>query len=777
MRTIISCILLLLAGHISAQQLSLKGTVKDLNRGMGLENVNIRLLKTDSTFVEGVVTDSKGKFELKKAYPGDWLMICTMIGYKETSIRLDNLQKSTNVEDIWMEEAIDSLATVVIVGQQSIRKAGRQIVFPSTLQRNASFSAFEMLSKMTLPGLEVNVTQNSIKSMRNGNVQLRINGVESTVQDALAILPSQVMKVEYIDMPGARYGDGVTAVINLITKRASEGLSGGTNWKNAATTGYGNDNFFLKYNNKASEFSLNYDLSYRNFDDNRTDISQTFMLADGSERKMEKTGIESPFKQQTHNLSFAYNLTRPEKSVFNVKLSNNWLRTPYYNTIQLIRETGQPDLTAQTGIRDISLKPSLDIYYQLNLPAEQSLKANLVGTYISSDYTRNYAEYLPDNTLARNELNYTVDGDKYSVIGEFIYSKGFKENHVWNSGIRYSYSYLENHYWGSTGNVVPSMDNSDLYLFSELEGSINKLNYNIGVGVSRQYFKEGEHEYKFYTFRPTVSLSYVFSDQFDISYQFSIRPLLPQLAQISDVDQWQNPYEVVIGNPDLKPYRAFINNLAAGYEIGPFYFYLTGYYQRNNNPISRDAVNRVETDDSYYFEYRVANQKRFEHLQGKLYIYYEVIKDILNLSVTGGINHYINNGNLFYNTYTGGFWRASVDAMYKKFSLSASYGSWTISKFGEYENHYRSSADINLSYRIKNNLRVGIGLINPFFKDGEASGEVLDSKVVKKETWEYVGNLKNAFYVTFAWNFNIGKKHKAGRVQLFNSDSDSGVIK
>lgn len=246
MRTIISCILLLLACHISAQQLSLKGTVKDLNRGMGLENVNIRLLKIDSTFVEGVVTDSKGKFELKKAYPGDWLMICTMIGYKETSIRLDNLQKSTNVEDIWMEEAIDSLATVVIVGQQSIRKAGHQIVFPSTLQRNASFSAFEMLSKMTLPGLEVNVTQNSIKSMRNGNVQLRINGVESTVQDALAILPSQVMKVEYIDMPGARYGDGVAAVINLITKRASEGLSGGTNWKNAATTGYGNDNFFLK---------------------------------------------------------------------------------------------------------------------------------------------------------------------------------------------------------------------------------------------------------------------------------------------------------------------------------------------------------------------------------------------------------------------------------------------------------------------------------------------------------------------------------------------------
>lgn len=763
---------------VSAQRLTIKGVVEEQVTGARMEGVNVRLLAADSVFVQGCATDTRGEFELEGVAPGDWLLIFSMVGYEESTLRLEGLHGDADVDVVWMAEMSTSLGEVVVEAQRSTRDAGRLIVFPSSLERESSFSAFEMLEKMRLPGLDVNSTQNSIRSIRNGEVQIRVNGVESTLEDALAIVPSRVVKVEYIDMPGARYGEGVVAVVNFVTRRATEGFSGGTTWKNAATTGYGNDNFYLKYNNKASEFTLNYDLSYRKYDDKRTDVSQTFLLADGSTRSMEKLGLESPYREQTHNLSLSYNLNQPEKSILNVKLSNSWQRKPYYQTIQLIRETGQPDLTAHMGIRDMTLKPTLDIYYERQLPADQTLQANVVGTYISSDYTRDYAEYLPDQSLAGDPLDYTVDGDKYSVIGEFIYAKQFKNSTRWNSGLRYNYSYLENHYLGSTGDVTPSMDNSDLYLFTELEGSIRKFSYNVGVGFSRQHFKEGEHEFNYYSFRPTVSLSYAFTPSLNLAYQFQLRPQVPQLADISDVDQWQNPYEVRVGNPDLKPFRVYVNNLSLGYDVGPFNFYLSGYYQRNQNGISSDAVRRVDTGDSYHFEYRVANQKSFNHIQGLLYVTYAAIRDVLKFSAIGGVNHYINKGNDYESTYTGGYLSASVDAMYKGFALNASYRIKSTSNLGgETKEHYAESADVNLSYRFRNNLRVGIGLMNPFFKDGEVSGSVLDSEVLRKETWNYTSDLKNTFYVTFAWNFSIGKKHTAGAVRLNNGDYDSGVIK
>lgn len=777
-KLIIMGLLSLMAWGVFAQQLKIKGTVKAQETQELMENVNVRLLKPDSSFVEGCVTNARGGFELEGVAPGDWLLIFSMVGYEESTLRLEGLHDDADVDIVWMKEMSTSLGEVVVEAQRSTRDAGRLIVFPSSLECESSFSAFEMLEKMRLPGLEVNSTQNSIRSIRNGEVQIRVNGVESAIEDALAIQPSRVVKVEYIDMPGARYGEGVVAVVNFVTRRSTEGFSGGTTWKNAATTGYGNDNFYLKYNNKASEFTLNYDLSYRKFDDKRTDVSQTFLLADGSTRSMEKLGLESPYREQIHNLSLSYNLNQPEKSILNVKLSNSWQRRPYYQTIQSIRETGQPDLTANMGIRDLTLKPTLDIYYEHQLPAGQTLQANVVGTYISSDYIRNYAEYLPDQSLAGEPLDYTVDGDKYSVIGEFIYAKKFKNNMLWNSGMRYNYSYLENHYLGSTGDITPSMDNSDLYLFTELEGSIQKFSYNVGVGFSRQHFKEGEHEYNYYTFRPTVSLSYAFTPSLNLAYQFQIRPQIPQLADISDVDQWQNPYEVRVGNPDLRPFRVYVNNLSLGYDVGPFNFYLSGYYQRNQNGISSDAVRRVDTGDSYHFEYRVANQKSFNHIQGILYVTYAAIRNVLNFSARGGVNHYINKGNNYESSYTGGFWGASVDAMYKGFTLSAAYSSKLVSNLGgETRQHYAQSADVNLSYRFQNNLRVGIGLMNPFFKDGDVRGSVLDSEVLQKETWDYTSDLKNTFYVSLAWNFSIGKKHTAGAVRLNNGDYDSGVIK
>lgn len=765
--------------YATAQHIEISGNIKDAITKEKMENVTVQLLDADSLFLEGAVTDKEGKFHLKKAIPGKLQLALSFVGYEPNFIYLENIQHDTKLGELLLYQTDKQLAEIVVEGNAVITKANRQIIFPSSLQIEISASAFELLSKMRLPGLIVNTNQNSITSLNNGNVQLRINNIKASVQDVLAILSSQVVKIEYIDMPGARYGNNIASVVNFVTRRLNSGLSGGVSLRNAATTGDGNENAYLRYNNRASEFILNYDFTYKKYNDKRMDTHQEFLMADGSYRVLEKEGLDSPFKNRSHNLSLTYNYTKPESSIFNAKISNSWNYSPFYNSIQRIQETGKDDLVANTSVRDKSNSPVIDLYYELTLPKKQKVYTNLVGSYINSNYLRNYAERLASTqTLLGEEYNYTVTGNKYSLIGEFIYEKYLTEQILWSAGIHYEQSYVENHYLGSTGAVTTSMDDSNLYLYTELDGQYKKLGFNIGIGFSRQYFKEAEHKYNFYTFRPKISLSYPLTKGLVARYSFSINPVLPTLEQLSNISQWQNAYEVSMGNPDAKPYRAYMNNLSINYSSGRFFAQLSGYYQRNPNPLMTTAVQRIDEAKRTYFVYSYANQKRFEHLQGRLYLQYNVIKDILYISAYGGINHYANKGTAYEHDYTGCFGGISLDGMYKNFSFSTSLYSGLTSMFGERRNITPTIANIAINYRLNNNIRLGIGVQNPFFKYGEKSGEHLLSDIAHREIWHYTKDLGNMAYITFSWNFDIGRKNQGRNPKFSNFDNrGTGIVK
>ena len=56
-----------------------------------------------------------------------------------------------------------------------------------------------------------------ITTSGNGEVQLRINGVRVTYTEISSLSPEDILRIEYHDTPGARYGNAA-AVIDYITK-------------------------------------------------------------------------------------------------------------------------------------------------------------------------------------------------------------------------------------------------------------------------------------------------------------------------------------------------------------------------------------------------------------------------------------------------------------------------------------------------------------------------------------------------------------------------------
>ena len=67
-----------------AQNVSVKGTVRDAKTGEVLPLVNVGLMRVaDTVFVRGNATDFDGKFVIKDVKPGKYLLQASYVGYEK----------------------------------------------------------------------------------------------------------------------------------------------------------------------------------------------------------------------------------------------------------------------------------------------------------------------------------------------------------------------------------------------------------------------------------------------------------------------------------------------------------------------------------------------------------------------------------------------------------------------------------------------------------------------------------------------------------------------
>ena len=77
-------ILMLTSVVAGAQKREIKGTVMDDETGESMPMVTVQLLKLDSTFVTGAVSDDNGKFVLHAPANGRYIFKVSSIGYLAT---------------------------------------------------------------------------------------------------------------------------------------------------------------------------------------------------------------------------------------------------------------------------------------------------------------------------------------------------------------------------------------------------------------------------------------------------------------------------------------------------------------------------------------------------------------------------------------------------------------------------------------------------------------------------------------------------------------------
>lgn len=760
------CIATSLSAH--AQHIKIKGTIID-EKKQPIEFVNISLGDENSKLITGTTSGSNGAFEISGLKSGNYKLTISSVGYKTEELWLNGTTDSRNIGSIQLVEDALSLDGVTVTASAQRSEVDRKIVYPSERQTKASANGVELLQQMMLPRVQVDPVNNTIKIPGDGEVQMRINGVKVSVQEIHALRPDEIIRIEYHDNPGLRYGNA-EIVLDYIVRRPETGGNFGIDIMQSPHVGWGNYQGNIKINHKKSEFSANYWGGPRDFYGSYRDNFEDFNLGNGYELHRYEKGVPSHWKLMQQWFNVAYNLQDNNKYQLNIALnySGNNIPISRYKGVLTNRldETDYVDMLDET--KSHYHNPSLDIYYQRNLKKEQTLIFNVVGTYNRSFSDRLYVESKGDDKLT--DIQNIVYGNKYSIIGEGIYEKKLANGKRIGAGIRHTHSFSNNDYINGH-NYNTKMQQGSTYVYGEFRGKMNKLDYILGVGGTRSFYRqEGSTDtYQYYTFNPKLTLKYTFTDRSYLRLRSSINNEMPSLGNLSAIDQVIDSLQIQRGNPYLESYLNYTEILDAEWSKGIFYAYMNFTYNYKPNAIM---------DEKYVEGNKIIqtwdNQKSWYRIAPMMQLRVGPVANILQFSLSGGLNHFISNGNTYNHRYSNWWLNGSVSAMWKNFTFV--YQIMTNQNWfsGETLSGGENAQIIMLNYKWKD-FRFGAGMINPFTDDFKVESENWNKYASSKKR-QYFKESAQMGFITLSYNFSFGRSYKSGDKKLNNKDSDSGIM-
>lgn len=740
------------------------GKVVDENTNQSVEYANVSLMNTDSTFVSGVATDSNGTFVVKEVKDGNYILCVSCIGYTNSYLSIRNLKTDLQLGEVALSADGVLLEGVTITASPVVKRTDRQIILPTEVQTKAASNGLTLLRNLQLSRIIVNPIDNSIQVPGGESVQLRINGVEVSQAEITAIRPADVLRIEYIDNPGARYGNA-GAVLNYIVKRRESGGNISADLANGVSdAGYGEHNLSGKYNFNKSELSTTVYWGRRDLKWTRENY-ESFRFPERYQENKEM-GEPTKIKYDDLNINLNYSYQDNDKHFFNVALRNKYTDTPnsMSNRISTLYD-GDTSYSISDLASSKVLIPSLDLYYQLNLKNKQTIYADVVASYLDSKNERTFLQTSPDGE--GTDIYSLTKGEKYSIIGEGIYEKQFV-NGKFTGGIKHTQAYLQNKYSGNIDHKI-TMNTAETYLFAEYQSRIKDLNYTVGIGGTRTYNSQGVHSSEDYIFKPTLSLSYSINGRWFFRYNGYVSGYAPSLSDLNDISQAIDKYQVRKGNPALKSVTFYANTLTASWQSQYISVELFGRYSYDRKPIMENTYYEDE-----HFIRTTENHKGFHRINLETSIQVRPYKEYISIKITPFLNRYIGYGNTYTHTHTNIGLRGNLMAMYKNWALIAEMNTSNHILWGETLTKEEKLHTIMAGYNTEK-WSISAGVLNPFTKKYEQEIENL-SKQAPYRQLAYSKNLSPLFMVNVSFNLDFGKRRNSHGRRIENKDVDTGIL-
>ena len=673
------------------------------------------------------------------------------------------------------DEKSTTLKEIAVKAARTVQKEDGMWLFPTRQQLESSADGYSLLAKLALPRIRVDEAANSITALTNlGSVQVRINDVEATREDLLAMDMRGVQRVEFIDNPGLRYGEGIAYVINFKVRKPDRGYVLGSSLANTLTTVMGDETLYAKVNRGRSELALTYGLDYHRLTGEEYDERAKYQLGSvvgGSSSVKDSSGPNVPAETEEihrhltsacstgldHNAQLTYSLS-DSNYVLQVRLSADSHLRPTRS-----KHTMEVDDTAfinRSSSR--ATTPSLDIYYHQDFSHHQSLTANAVGTYIKS---KGHSESNEGDSYA-----YDTEGRTRSLWAEGIYENRLRPFTL-STGLQFSQRYSHNTYEGDV-EATNDLHVSSIYLFSQLKGHLGKLNYVGGIGGSHRSYNQGTTHQHFWLFRPKLTVSYPLAERLQARYSFELSQHVSQIALISEVSIKQNRLETLVGNPDLRPNRVTSHDLHLTYTTPRLTLDLQGYARLNANC----NLEQYTREDGHFYQTQSNADNQCNLFYVQLYSQWQTIPEKLAIYLYGGLYRFYNRGEDYrhtYNAFNGG---ASVQAYLGKWTLSAyADNGWHFME-GEHRGYGAPTWMLTASYRFSRAVSCSLFAQHLFARSPVTNETELLNRYIHKSATMRQRDYGNMITLKIAIRLDHGRQYRDILRTMEHKDTETGIL-
>lgn len=659
-----------------------------------------------------------------------------------------------------------SLKEVVVKGERVMNRDNTLRLLPTQEQKEASTTGYGLLSRLALPYVTVDEVAKSITVPPNmGQLQVRINDIVADRRDLTALDPKTVKRVDFIQNPGVRYGQGVTFVVNIVTSKPEFGYTVGAELMQTLTSERTNGEAFAKLNQGKSELGLHYSFGFADMKKLEYEETADYLMPDNSTYTIQRTDNDWRRRNITHDLQLQYSLADTSCYTLQATLGGTLSRTPRDTRTRTETQGGTGEAFS-IGSTDDTKAAVADMYFNYNLTKRQSLTVNANGNYTLSTYDYAYGGTSPYAYTSRSTVR--------ALFAEAIYENRLRPFTL-SAGLTFDHNHSGITYCGDT-DADNNILTQSLYAFAQVKGRLYGLSYTAGTGVSYLHYRQGAERYGYWLWRPEVQLSWAPWRPFRLNYNLQMRQEAPRLAYLGDAVVRNNALELTVGNPDIHPNKVIEQTLTASLQLPSLYTSVSTHYRSHLNTWMQ-KIERVATDDGgAYFLFTRANQRRVSMFYVDNYTRYDPLPGKLSLMFFGGLYRCFNYGDDYTHCSSAFNYGAGADAYLGRLSLSAHVDNgWSFLE-GETKGIGTYAWYVTASYRI-GNFNLSLYWQHCFQNRVETNHSELLNRYVSKTLRMYSGDMGNMLTLSLSWRLSKGRERKAVSRNAVKRGGDTGIIK
>lgn len=607
----------------SRQVGSISGKISDSETNLPVEYANVLVMKkTDSSLVNGSLTNSEGIFIINQVPFGRYLVKVSFLGYEEKwlePIHLNQEERNAYFEQINIKPSAAVLSEFRVTGERSVleMQIDRRVFNVDQSIISQGQSATEVLENV--PSVEVDMDGN-VSLRGSENITILIDGrpsamLGSDVSTALRQIPANMIEsVEIITNPSAKYDpEGMSGIINIkLRKDRNVGfnamVSGGY-----GTWGKYNGSVNLNYRTQNINIFGSYSLNNRNwfrrgstYTINEQNVDSLFYV----DQELDMIGLRN-VQMYRAGADWFINSNNTLSAFFTVNANNrssedtiNAIYKDNYKIESLINDRITERISSGSG-------NSMVLTWQrtFDKPRQELIvDANYSFNEGNSDYLyTDHFKLIDYNHVDLFGYDHQLSFDK-SIIASLQadYAHPFTADSRLETGARIGYRLLDEDWDASRFDTmqdlwIPDTNRINHFIYDELitafyatyAARVNKFSYQAGLryentGISGDLKNTGEKFDKNYSsLFPSVHLSYKINKITEVQISYSRRISRPRSRALNPFENYSDPMNIRKGNPDLEP--EFTNS----FEMGFSRFFEKGslmssiYYRKINNQITR----------------------------------------------------------------------------------------------------------------------------------------------------------------------------------------------